>query len=496
MSRLGASRQPVRALERARRLAGGLVLALAAALAVALLLAAGRILLYRQTDDGEHLERKRAYLARISGIEAPRTRPNVVLIVFDDLGLGDLGVTGSRAIRTPHLDALAAGGVRFTHFYAASPYCSASRAALLTGRHAVRAGLDHVLQAPGTFYDALLKLGGRHRRLPAEEITLAEVLGAAGYATAIFGKWHLGHEAPSLPNDLGFDAFYGLLCSNDQGEPAVWQDREVAERHPIDQSTLTRRYTERAVAFVEASRDRPFFLYLPHTFPHIPLHAAADRRGRSAGGLYGDVVEELDESTGAVLAALERSGAARDTLVIVTSDNGPWFQGSPGGTRGRKLDVFEGGLRVPFLLRWPERVASGGVVDDPATGIDVFPTVLDALGLPAPDDRVLDGASLLPLLVRGGPPPHEAIYYYQLGVLRAVRSGRFKYHDRHRVFFGNPMDWPWGPMKARGPWLFDLASDPDESYDVSARHPDVARRLRELMAARDREMAENPRGWR
>ena len=480
-----------------RRLAGlsswqRLALGLAAMLVAVAAAVTAWILSYRQTENREHLELKRRYLA---GLEAAGQRPNVVLIVFDDLGAGDLGTYGSRAIRTPRLDRLAAEGTRFTNFYSASPYCSASRAGLLTGRHAVRAGLDHVLQAPGTVFDLLLKLGRRNRRLPAEEITLAEVLRAADYATAIFGKWHLGHESPSLPTDLGFDTFYGLLHSNDQGEPPVWRDREIAEPHPIDQSTLTRRYTERAVDFIEAHRERPFFLYLPHTFPHIPLHAAAERRGRSPAGLYGDVVEELDWSTGAVLDALERAGVAGDTLVLVTSDNGPWFQGSAGAARGRKLEIFDGGMRVPLIARWPGQVPAGAVIDEVTMGIDLLPTVLDLLDLPAPTDRVLDGESLLPLLSGGEPPPREAIYFYQLKVLRAVRAGRFKYHDRHGVFFGNPMDWPWGPMKARGPWLFDLELDPGESYDVSNKHPDVARRLRGLMEARNREMAENPRGW-
>ena len=477
-----------------RRLGRWLALGTAAVVAVAVILVAARILLYRQSDDREHLERKRQYLGSLGDVAGAGVRPNVVLIVFDDLGVGDLGAYGGRAIRTPRLDRLAAEGARFTSFYSASPYCTASRAGLLTGRLAARSGLDLVVQPPGTVYDALLKLGGRNRRLPAEEITLAELLRAVGYSTAIFGKWHLGHEAPSLPVDLGFDSFYGLLHSNDQGEPAVWRDREIAEPHPIDQTTLTRRYTERAVAFIESAGERPFFLYLAHTFPHIPLHAAAERRGRSPAGLYGDVVEELDWSTGAVLDALERAAVAEDTLVLVTSDNGPWFQGSPGGVRGRKLEIFEGGMRVPMIVRWPGHVAAGAVVDDPAMGVDVLPTVLDLLELPAPADRVLDGASLMSLLA-GGPPPHEAIFFYQLGVLRAVRAGRFKYHDRHGVFFGNPMDWPWGPMKARGPWLFDLELDPDESYDVSEKHPQAARRLRALMEARNREMAENPRGW-
>ena len=437
----------------------------------------GRILVYQQRDDPERVERKQEYLAFVAEVSRGFPRgPNFVVVLFDDLGYGDLGAYGSQVIRTPHLDRLARQGVQLTQAYAASPYCSASRAALLTGRYAVRSGLDHVVQPPYSARDLLLRLGERNRRLPAEEITLPEVLAAAGYATGMVGKWHLGDESPSLPNERGFDSFYGMLFSNDQGQPVVWRDREIVERHPIDQSALTRRYTEEAVAFLEAHRDRPFFLYLPHTFPHIPLHVAAERRGASAGGLYGDVVEELDESVGAVVRTLERLGLAEQTLVLVTSDNGPWFQGSPGGARGRKMDVFEGGMRVPFIASWPGRIPAAQVLDDLVMGIDVLPTVLGLAGLPLPDDRVIDGRNLMPLLEHGGPPPHEALYFYQLGVLRAVRQGRFKYHDRHRVFYGNPMNWPWGPMKMRGPWLFDLEVDPDESYDASDHHPEVAQR--------------------
>ena len=250
------------------------------------------------------------------------------------------------------------------------------------------------------------------------------------------------------------------------------------------------------MAFVEEhSRRKPFFLYLPHTFPHIPLHVAGDRRGRSAAGHYGDVVEELDWSVGRVVAALDRAGAAGDTLVLVSSDNGPWFQGSPGGTRGRKLDVFEGGLRVPLIARWPGRIAAGRLIQGPVMGIALLPTVLEAAGLAAPPDRLLDGTSLLSLLSGTGAAPERELYFFQIGVLRAVRSGPFKYYDRRRIFYGNPMNFVWGPMIERGPWLFDLDRDPDESYDATARHPRVAARLAKLLAERRRAHAENPRGW-
>jgi len=391
---------------------------------------------------------------------------------------------------------MAAEGLLFKNAYSPSPYCSASRAGLMTGRYAVRSGLDHVLQVPRSWQDNMLRFGGLNRRLPAEEITLAEVLRAAGYATAIVGKWHLGDQSPSLPTDMGFDSFYGLLFSNDQGKPKVWDDREIVERHPIDQTTLTRRYTERAVAFIEEQQERPFFLYLPHTFPHIPLRVGEDRLGTSAAGLYGDVVEELDWSTGEVLDALERTGVARNTLVVVSSDNGPWFQGSPGGVRGRKFDVFEGGMRVPFLVRWPERIRPGGVDEDPMVAIDLFPTILELLGVPPPPDRVIDGTSFVQRFGRGESVPRGPVWFHQVGHLRAVREGRFKYHDRHRVPFGNPPDFALGVSTLRGPWLFDLELDPDESYDVSERHPETLARMGKMLEARLQEMEDNRRGWR
>jgi arylsulfatase A-like enzyme len=474
-----------------------LLFTVAILVALAVLYLAGRILLYRQVDNEQHLASKRTYLEQVSNKKNEHQGgPNVVIILFDDLGYGDIGAYGGKAIATPNIDRLAADGLLFKNAYSPSPYCSASRAGLLTGRYAVHTALDHVVQVPGSWQDTLERLGGLNRRLPAEEITLAEVLRAVGYATGIVGKWHLGDESPSLPNDMGFDSFYGLLFSNDQGEPVVWNNRDIIEDHPIDQTTLTRRYTEKAVAFIEENRDRPFFLYLPHTFPHIPLHVGEERLGSSAAGLFGDVVEELDWSTGAVLEALERTGVADNTLVVVSSDNGPWFQGSPGGVRGRKFDVFEGGMRVPFIARWPGRIPLGGVDEDLVVAIDLFPTVLDLLGILSPPDRVIDGTSLVQRFGEGESNPRGPVWFHQVGHLRAVREGRFKYHDRHRVPFGNPPDFSFGVWAQKGPWLFDLDVDPDESYDVSERHPETFARMGEMLRARRQEMEDNPRGWR
>lgn len=484
------------------RLARWLARLAAVAVLVILAWAIFRIAAYRQTDDAAHTASKQRYLEAIAAAGPSPAAPSFVVIVFDDLGAGDLGSYGSRAVATPSLDRLAAEGARFTQAYASSPYCSASRAGLLTGRYAPRAGLDHVLQPAGTWANWALRLGKKNLRMPREEILLPEILSAAGYATAMVGKWHLGETSPSLPNDRGFASFFGMLHSNDQGRPVLRRDGAIIEPPPIDQETLTRRYTDEAVAFLERQSPdgRPFFLYMPHTFPHIPLHVTGDRLGRSEGGLYGDVIEELDWSVGQVVETIDRLGLAEQTLVVVTSDNGPWFQGSPGGTRGRKMDIFEGGLRVPLIARRPGSVAGGIVRDDPVVGIDLVPTALELAGLAAPTDRVLDGVSLAPLWTEDSPGEDAGtrarpVWFHQIGRLLAVRVGRFKYHDRHPVVFGNPMNWRWAPWRPQGPWLFDLELDPEESYDVTARHPDIAARLAEMFAKRKAEMAANPRGW-
>jgi len=465
-------------------------------LAAAAVILAVRLMLPAQMEDATHREKKQQYLERVaqrSGGGAKR--PNLVVILFDDLGLGDLSAYGSQSIRTPNIDRIAAAGLRFSNGYSASPYCSASRAGLLTGRHPTRMGFDHVLQPAGTWQDLLLRLGARNRQLPAAEITLPEILDRAGYATKLVGKWHLGDRAPSLPNDRGFDSYFGLLYSNDQGRPVVWRDRQLVESHPIDQSTLTRRYTEEAISFLEDQDEAPFFLFLSHTFPHVPLFASEEFRASSDGGLYGDVVEELDASVGVVIDALERLDFVDNTLVVVTSDNGPWFQGSPGGTRGRKMDVFEGGMRVPFIVYAPGQTASGLTIDSLVSGLDIFPTFLELAGLPLPQDRLIDGVSLLALLRSGTGTPRETILYTQIRQFHAWRRGRYKYHTRHEILYGNPMSWRWGPFIPKGPWLFDLEIDPEESYDITIRKPELAQQLADELSERREEWQQNPRGW-
>ena len=470
-----------------------LVLAAIAGVAFAWL----RVTTYDQTEDPDSLSRKLATLAAMSdGVVSVAARPNVVIIFFDDLGYGDLGAFGSAAVETPEIDRLAEGGLALDHYYAAASYCTPSRAGLLTGRWPIRTTLTHVVFPEGHAIDSVQRLMDMPVRLPADEVTLAEALRLAGYNTGMVGKWHLGDASPSLPNDLGFEYYYGLLHSNDMFPIPVYRDAEIVEPHPPDQTTLTQRYTDEAVGWIARNADSPFFLYFAHTFPHIPLYTAAEQRGKSDAGLYGDVIADLDRSVGAVVDALKRLDLLDDTLVIVTSDNGPWFQGSRGAIRGRKNTVFEGGPRVPFIAHWPGRIAAGVRSSEIVTALDIFPTVLALAGVPLPEDRVIDGVDIRSTLFDGGPtPPERPVFYWSGAEVLGVRVGSWKAHRRHGVSGGNLGAGGLNLLPPKGPWLFDLARDPDESYDVSMKHPRVLGRLLRTMSELEAEVARNPRGW-
>jgi arylsulfatase A-like enzyme len=332
-------------------------------------------------------------------------------------------------------------------------------------------------------------------RLPSEEITLADVFGAAGYATAMIGKWHLGDRSPSLPNDMGFDSFYGSLYSNDMEPFALYRDETIAVKAPVDQRKLTELYTAEATNFIEAHARDNFFLYFAHNFPHDPLSVRAERSGSSDAGLYGDVLEEIDDSIGEIVATLARTGTLDNTLVIISSDNGPWFLGNAGDNRGRKGNTFEGGMRVPFIAHWPAAIPAGRVESAMAMGTDLLPTVLDILELPAPTDRELDGRSLLDVLSAGADSPHDYLYYYSGETLLAVRDQRFKYRGPGGVFYGTD-DMPFAFGIPQKEWLFDLQGDARESYDTADRHPDDLQRLRAAFDAKVSEMETNKRGWR
>jgi uncharacterized sulfatase len=481
------------------RLLGSLVLLVLLAALIGAAWVAARIAFYEQSDDADSLRSKAAALASLAEAAQapPESRPNFVVILFDDLGWGDLGAYRSQAPATPRLDRLAAQGAVFENFYSAAPYCTPSRAGLLTGRWPIRTGLTQVVFPRGHPIDRVQRASGVTTRLPADEITFADALAAGGYATMMVGKWHLGDAAPSLPNDFGFQRYFGALYSNDMKPFALWRDREIAEPDPADQRKLTRRYTDEAVAFLEQSRERPFLLYVAHNFPHEPLHASEEQAGKSPAGVYGDVMADLDASTGAIMDALDRLGLARNTLVLVTSDNGPWFEGSAGPLRGRKNETFEGGMRVPLIARWPGRIPAGQRIEDVAAAVDVFPTALGLAGLPLPADRIVDGVDLSPLLFsRGRDLPERPVFYYSDRSLQAVRIGRWKAHRRHGVFGGLAASWPVVPLMPKGPWLFDLVRDPDESYDVSAKRPEELERLEAAMRALESDLAANPRGWK
>ncbi|MAT92034.1 MAG: arylsulfatase [Halioglobus sp.] len=465
------------------------------------LFVAWRVFSAGQVDNAEHLQAKRDYLAAIAQQGSPvDDPPNIVFILYDDLGYGDLGhgARDSDMIATPHIDALAAGGVTLRDFHSPAAVCTPSRAGFLTGRLAPRAGLPNVVFPSGStkaFLFSTLGNPGGHVRLPAEEITLADVLRAAGYTTGMVGKWHLGDRSPSLPNDMGFDRYFGALYSNDMEPFALYADREIAVPAPVDQRYLTERYTRAATEFIQASADGPFFLYFAHNFPHDPLYVRESRSGRSRAGLFGDVIEEIDDSVGSIVAALQAAGALDNTLIIITSDNGPWFLGNAGDQRGRKGNTFEGGMRVPFIAHWPAAIPGGRSEGAMAMGTDLLPTVLDLLQLPAPPDRELDGRSIRGVLSQGGPSPHDYLYYYDGETLFAARDQRFKYRGPAGVFYSTDQ-MPLGGAIPQKEWLFDLAGDPRESYDTSDRHPDHLARLRAAFEAKRAAMADNPRGWK
>ena len=424
-------------------------------------------------------------------VAAQPSRPtNIVIILADDLGYGDLGSFGAPNIRTPRLDAMAAQGQKWTNFYV-QPVCSPSRAALLTGRLPVRTGMFSVpagRRAPGVFRD------NAAQGLPLEEVTIAELLKSAGYATGMIGKWHLGQLPQFLPMRQGFDSWFGLPFSHDMRmtvpadkgyksdaylnpKPEYWdvplmRNDQVIER-PVDHRTLTRRYTEEALRFVDANKSHPFFLYLAHSMPHIPLARSGDYVGHSSAGIYGDVVEELDWSTGQLLDALRAAGIDQQTLVLFTSDNGPWLPfethgGSAGPLREGKGTTWEGGVRTPAIFWWPGTVRPGTVTDI-GSGLDLITTAASLSGARLPADRVIDGVDLSAPLRGSGPSPRDTNFYYADSELRAVRKGRYK---AHFITMG-AYDLGSARTLHTPPLLFDLQADPGERFDIAAAHPDI-----------------------
>jgi len=402
--------------------------------------------------------------------------PNVIVVFTDDQGYGDLSCYGHPTIHTPHLDALAASGAKLTQFYVASPVCSPSRAALLTGCYPKRVSMhDHVVFPD---YDY-----GLH----TDEVTIADLLRAEGYATGCFGKWHLGHRPGLLPTDQGFDVFSGVPYSNDMAQihrkpdngyrfRLPWMEQaEVTEWEP-DQTLLTKRTTDAAVAFIDAHADEPFFVYVPYSMPHIPIYASETFAGESPRGLYGDVIEEIDWGVGQLHAALARHGLLEDTLLVFATDNGPWLPyklegGTAGLLRGGKGSNWEGGQRVPFIASWPGTIPAGSVVREVATAMDLLPTVAALAGAELPE-RPIDGHDIGALLwgaEDASSPTEQFLYYTDRGKLAGVRRG------------------PWKLLVGKGE-LYQVEEDVSEQWNLAERHPELVGELRALAEAADEEL--------
>jgi arylsulfatase A len=436
-----------------------------------------------------------ALLSLATPLFAADRPPNIVLIFTDDQGYGDVGVFGAKGYATPHLDSLARDGVKFTNFHVAQAVCTASRAALLTGCYSNRLGLHGAL-GPGATHG-----------LNASETTIAELLKSRGYATGMAGKWHLGSREPFLPNRHGFDESFGLPYSNDMWphhpeakagtypKLPLLEDGKVIddEVSPEDQTQLTTRYTERAVSFIERHKTRPFFFYLAHNMPHVPLYVSDKFKGKSQAGLYGDVIMEIDWSVGEILRALKAHNLERNTLIIFTSDNGPWLSygnhgGSAGPLREGKGTAWEGGTRVPCLMRWPGRLPAGAVSDDFLMTIDLLPTIAGLTGAKLPA-LPIDGLDVWPLLSRqpGAKNPHEGYgMWYAQNELQAVVSGDGRWKlvlpHRYRSLAGQAGGRDGIPAKYEqrtlaAPALYDLRADLGETRDIAAAHPDVVARL-------------------
>jgi arylsulfatase A-like enzyme len=446
------------------------------------------------------------------GLSAEARKPNVVLFLVDDLGYSDVGCFGAKGIKTPRLDQMAKEGIRLTDFYVAQAVCSASRAALMTGCYANRVGMQGALNHTS-------KAG-----LHPDEFLLPELLKREGYATGIYGKWHLGTTAMFHPMKHGFDDYLGLPYSNDNSKyhPSLaaempplplYDGEKVAEVDP-DQSQFTKRFTERAVAFMEQHREEPFFVYLPHVMPHVPIFASEAFKGKSEAGLYGDVVEELDWSMGVILDTIKRLGLDENTLVMFFSDNGPFLSyGEHSGhavpLREGKLTSYEGGVRVPFIARWPGKIRAGSVSAEPVMEIDLLPTMARLLGAELPKERVIDGMDVSGVLMgeEGAKSPHEVLGFWAGDELQAVRSGKWKLHFEHSYIMvhgepgkgGKPSNWEnmkpqaitqsgIAGIASRHGYrveqqklaLYDLESDPGESRDVAAGNEEVVERLKGL----------------
>lgn len=440
----------------------------------------------------------------IAAEQAQKSTPNFIVIFADDLGYGDLGVFGHPTIKTPNLDKMAYEGQKWTSFYVAAPVCTPSRAGLLTGRLPIRSGMCSDKRR--------VLFPNSNGGLPPGEMTIAKALKGNDYQTAAIGKWHLGHQSPYLPTDHGFDSYFGIPYSNDMDKVdttnhftlaeneryqaynvPLMRDKQIIER-PTDQRTITKRYTEEAVGKIKSLKDGPFFLYLAHSLPHIPLFRSEAFKDASLAGIYGDVIEEIDWSVGRIMETLEEEGIAENTLVVFTSDNGPWHifkthGGSSGMLRGAKGGTFEGGMREPSIFWWPENIKTG-VVMDMATTMDLLPTFCKLAEVELPNDRVYDGYDISPLLFGTGKSQREVVYYYRGQRVYAIRKGNYKAHFITQLEYGrrtaHPITVPEFEAEneltvLETPLLYNVNVDPSEKYDIAGQHPDIIEEIKKIL---------------
>ncbi len=420
-------------------------------------------------------------------------KPNFIVIFTDDMGYGDIGVFGHPTIKTPNLDRMAYEGQKWTQFYVAASVCTPSRAGLLTGRLPIRSGMASDRRRV-LFPDSN---GG----LPPGEITIARILRENGYRTAMSGKWHLGHKSPFLPTDHGFETYFGIPYSNDMDRVLetrgvsqitlaeeenfeaynvpLMRDDQIIER-PADQRTITKRYTEEAVERIREFKDEPFFVYLAHSLPHIPLFRSEEFKEVSLAGFYGDVIEEIDWSVGRILETLEEEGIAENTMVIFTSDNGHWHifetHGGFGGLlRGAKGGTFEGGMRVPTLFWWPGQIEPD-VVMELGTTMDLLPTFCKLADIDLADDRIYDGYDISPVIFGTGSNPRDIVYFYRGTQVFAIRKGSYKAHFKTRPEYGDPTTTIHDP-----PLLYNLDIDPSEKYDIADDNPEIIAEIKKVL---------------
>jgi arylsulfatase A len=411
-------------------------------------------------------------------------QPNIIVIFADDLGYGDIGTYGSQTIKTPNIDRMAAEGAKFDQFYSASPVCTPSRAALLTGRYPIRQGIH------GVFYPESFQ------GMDPEEVTIAEMLKDVDYVTGLVGKWHLGHHDKFMPWNQGFDEFFGVPYSNDMGGLYYFRNKE-AIFDEIDQRYMTKTYTEEALKFIDNHHQQPFFLYLAHNMPHVPIYASPEFKGKSAGGLYGDVVEELDWSVGQILQRLDELSLSENTLVIFTSDNGPWLLmgdhgGSAGQLRAGKQFTFEGGMRVPMVASWPGKIPAGIRPEGMATMMDWLPTFAALTGASLPDDRPIDGKDISGVLMGHSEREDQELFYYMSGQLRAYRSGDWKLKLPYKGKVPALSLIHSGFIPSHDMLLFNLKDDPQERSNLADQEVEIVTSMLEKMEIFKESLGELP----